>query len=263
MDSPLIFIGGAPRSGTTLVRAVLDVHPAIACGPEMRLLSHACEMYEGTRQHLAGGLGDAYRLSPDEIDQQFASFIRLLIEPTWQASRKCRFAEKTPSNVGWFNSLRRLFPDCLQIQVIRDPRDVTASLAGMNWIDGETGRPFDYVRDVGAAAQMWMRQVSAGREAARLAPERSFELRYESLVAAPRTTIGALLKFIGEVWDERVLDFHCGERVFSGQEESSAHQISQPLYSTSVGRWRAILSPDDVARIMTVAGPLMAELGYE
>ena len=259
-----IFVGGAPRSGTTLVRAILDTHPAIACGPELRAVAALAGLWSEIDASLPGDVARAYHLKPATLRDAFAGTIAGFLAPHRQRSGKPRIAEKTPSNVRHFAELHRLFPDSPLVHVIRDGRDVVTSLLGMDWIDPRTGQPFDYVRNARAAAHSWVDMVTAGRAMAALPDAGScyLELRYEDIVARPEPTLKRLFDFLGEPWTDAVLGFHANPRNTAGSEESSADQIAKPLYAASVGRWRRDLAPADRQAVREVAGPLLMALGY-
>jgi hypothetical protein len=86
------------------------------------------------------------------------------------------------------------------------------------------------------------------------------ELRYEDLVESPEATLRRLLEFLGEPWDPGVLNYHHQKRNLEG--ESSATQVSEPLYKSAVGRWKRDLKSGDKEVVKRVAGTLLIELGY-
>lgn len=242
---------------------ILDSHSAIACGPELRAIPQLCELYRSSKAQVAGDAGEAWHLDREKVSEGFSWLIWSLLEPSLEAEGKRRIAEKTPANAAWFRELRELFPESRHIHVVRDGRDVVASLLGMDWRDGATGQLFDFVRDAGAAAELWVRQVEAAREAfAASTAGHVLELRYEDMVLKPRETLGRLFDFLGEPWEEEVLNFHRNRRALAGENESSAGQVSRPLYADSIARWRRDLTPAQLRQVNAVAGPLLTELGY-
>lgn len=263
LDAP-IFIGGVPRSGTTLVRMVLDSHSRIACGPELRATPHVCELCDMIERRIDPKLAEAYGYAADTVTGSFARLLASLLTPGLRASGKKRVAEKTPANGRWFGKLRQLFPDCYQVHVVRDGRDVVASLLGKDWRDGRTGQLFDYVQDARAAARLWVAQIADARRAREEAGAggRFHELRYEDVVLHPRDTLQGLFDFLGEPWEDQVLDFHRNARARDGQNETSAAQVSRPLYRKSIGRWQSILTPRQVDDVYEVAGEQLRALGY-
>jgi hypothetical protein len=253
-----IFIGGCPRSGTTLLRAMLDSHPAIVCGPELRAFPALAGLSADMRRVMGATLEAHYQLPADGLDRIFADLMASFLEPLRRASGKPRVAEKTPANALHFAELARLFPEALFVQIIRDGRDVVASLLAMNWKDAK-GAPLPVTRDAGAAARAWAGHVAGGRAAP---PGRYHELRYERLVADPEGELRTLLAFLGEAWSDSVLDYAARDRAGEGANESSAARIARDVDTTAVGRWRRDLSAAQRRAVISEAGALLAELGY-
>ncbi len=257
-----IFIGGAGRSGTTLVRVILDSHPNIACGPEMKILPIIGEMFT-QMQTQSGSVFKNYFLTDDAVAVAARHMVEALLTPYLQHSGKQRIAEKTPHNAIFFPQLHQIFPDSPLVHVIRDGRDVVASLLRMDWIDVNTGEPMAITQNVRTAADYWLTVVSSARNAAAFDAglgQRYFELRYENLVANPEPTLRRLFDFLGEPWDPAVLQYYEQSRNLAA--ESSREQVSQPLYTHAVGRWQHDLSPEEQAIVKEVAGDLLIDLGY-
>jgi len=259
-NSP-IFIGGAGRSGTTLVRVILDSHPDIACGPELKVLPSIAKMSYDFQTTMFPTL-QSYLLTHEDIRYIFKQMITELLEKYHNHSGKRRIAEKTPHNVIYFQQLHQLFPESPLIHIIRDGRDVVCSLLKMNWIDPKTQRPLDYTRDVRKAIEYWVYLVKQGRTILQNASAVSkyIELRYENIVSQPEPTLRKLFDFIGENWYPSVLDFYKQDRNLAN--ESSASQVVKPLNTKSLGRWKRELKPREKKIVKEVAGDLLIELGY-
>lgn len=130
-SSPPIFIGGAGRSGTTLLRVILDSHPHIACGPEIKVTPMVAKMWHLFQTALNPTMQEYY-LSPSDINTIFREMLLALLDNYRSIARKHRIAEKSPNNVFFFQHLANIFPDSPMIHVIRDGRDVVCSLLTMN-----------------------------------------------------------------------------------------------------------------------------------
>ena len=258
---PPIFLGGAGRSGTTLLRVILDSHPNIACGPELKVTPKLAQLWHefqtAHRQTL-----ENYHITPLDTNELFRGIITRLLDGYRITAGKARIAEKSPNNVFYFQHLRVMFPDSPLIQVIRDGRDVVCSLLTMQWINPVTSEPLDYTRDAGKAAVYWTEAVRAGRKLVDKddSSSRYMELRYEELVTDPEPVLRNLFEFIGEPWRPEVLDYYQQKRDLAG--ESSAEQVSQRLYTSAVGRWQNDLKPADRIAVKDAAGDLLVELGY-
>jgi hypothetical protein len=258
-----IFIGGVPRSGTTLLRVIFDSHPRVFCGTELRAIQALATLWLHATSTNPSILKGAYRLDDGQLRSIFADLVLAFLQPAWSRSGKARVAEKTPSNLLVFPQLRRIFPDSALIHVIRDGRDVVASrlerdrdAAGPAGID-RVARASERAREWAEAMRLRRGMLAdAGLAAAYQ------EVRYEELVRAPETALRRLFAGIGEPFDPVVLSFHRQERNVDGTEEWSAAAVRQPIYVSSIGRWRTVLNPEMLAAVMTEAREELAELGY-
>ncbi len=256
-----VILGGCHRSGTTLLRVMLDSHPRIACGPETSLF---------TGGFRPDKLAVRFDFAPEEIWQmrKQASDHAQLIEMffmRYTASRgKSRWAEKTPQNVRYIGWILQRFPKAKFIHVIRDGRDTVCSMRThpkFRIINGEkisTG----IRRSLEPCIRGWLRDTAAGMKW-RGHPN-YYEVRYEDLVGVPEATLRKLCAFIGEPFDEAMLQYHEQQGESRDPVNFIANIIAtQPLSSTSVGRWKKDLSAEELQLFFTLAPARMAELGYE
>jgi hypothetical protein len=257
-----IFIGGAGRSGTTLLRVMLDAHSRICCGPELKVLPSIAEWYQTLTRNFAAVM-ESYGNAPADLQRRFRDFIEGLVDNFRHASGKPRWAEKTPHNILFMIPLAEIFPQAQFVHVVRDGRDVACSLVTMNWINPLTGRKWDYVQNMANAARYWRDVVKLARQQAQhpTVAGRVLEVRYETLVADMTSTIQQVLRFVGEPWDEAILSYHTKNR---GREpaEASTEQAVRPVTSSSIGRWKADMTKLDKAAFKAEAGELLKELGY-
>ena len=235
-----IFIGGLHRSGTTLMRRLLDSHPHIACGPESNMFrdNQLERIYTYLRTIWARGLDPSYEFAPHTVDQVMAGLIHAVVMPNSQKQGKPRWAHKTPETILFIDTLFALFPAAQFIHLIRDPRDAFCSVRER----AAKTTPRWGTKTPGRTAAEWCRGIHSGL-AWRERPDRYREVRYEELVSQPEATLRPLFAFLGEPWAASVLENH-------------------PTFSTSVGRWRSELSAAEVAAIEAVAGETMRALGY-
>lgn len=260
----LIFAGGAPRSGLTLLRALADGHPNIFCGPDSGLLPSLPMQW----RTIAFNLGELHRkdfdIDPAATQNNFAAAIaRLLTKPLQQFGKK-RLLEKNPLNILAFQELAALFPRAKFVHVVRDGRDVAASLLARDWRDPQTGARFAHTSEAGAAARYWRGLVEIGRAAERAVgdPSRFFVLRYERLVEGPEDALRALFEFVEEPFDAGVLDFHRRPIRLYGIERDSGPLLQQPLSGARVGRWRTELTKSQVDEVESVASDTLRSLRY-
>lgn len=255
-EPEFVFIGGAGRSGTTLLRAMLDAHPRVSCGPELKLVPAICTLRDQWWQAMGHDLSAA-GVDESKLDAAVKAFVSTLLQAMVPDPSGVRIAEKTPHNLLHMAMLGRLFPRARFVHIVRDGRAVAASLVRQAWADPATGQPVWYCQDAASGARYWSQVVGTVREQAAEVPGRYLELRYEDLVRAPRGTMARLLAFLGEAWDEAVLRHHDQVRISS--LESSSAAVAQPIATAAVDRWREELAPEELAAIGREAGALLHE----
>lgn len=246
-----IFIGGAPRSGTTLLLRLLERHPDVVGMFEPKVGSLLVDWLEGLLDPSDPEGPWRSRVSEyftrEDLYRSFGEGLRALYDG-WAASRgKRRWVEKTPRNAIQLPELFTLFPDLRFVHMIRDGRDVAVSMPTLG------GAP----KSVPECARLWKRYVRCGRGAASTRPDRCLEVRYEDLVARPEPVVRRVCEFLD-------LDFRPGMAELEGVKVSlfveNWGETASPR--TPIGRWRR--TPDfpreDFKR---EAGDLLVELGYE
>jgi hypothetical protein len=260
LDRP-VFLGGAPRSGLTLLRALLDGHPRFSAGPDAWIVSMAL-----TQRDMAKTLGalleNEFAVDTATLRRAFAAAIGKILSGRATLSGKARIVEKTPLNVLVFTDLASLFPHAQFVHVVRDGRDVAASLLERAWKDPRTGRLLPQCADSAGAGRYWSQLASEGLSAERALGERILRLAYEDIVREPQLTLRRLLEFLGEPYAEEMLDFPARALALIGMEQDSAAGLKKPLHVSQVGRWRRELDAGAQAMFGAAAGTTLRELGY-
>jgi protein-tyrosine sulfotransferase len=248
----LIVIGGAGRSGTTLLRAILGRHPAIASLPETTVFLRRISAPEAIAARLgwdAAEIAGWQRQSHSQME-----FIERFHDAVFARSGRRVWAEKTPKNVLYFRFVRRRFPQARLVHVVRDGRDVVCSLRRKSFAKLDHLPP-DSIAAARRCAVQWRESVRAGLRLR--GNPRYHEVRYEDLVRYPQPTLRALLAFLGLPWDDRLLSPTPG---FEDPFETAA---GSPIFATSAKRWRHDLTAADQDALRLLIGPLLVELGYE
>ena len=251
---PPVFVIGSPRSGTTLLRLILDSHPHISCGEETHFLRDL-ESIVGRNWGLVAtyGLDRAWWL--DRIRSLYSDFQAEVLA----RAGKVRWAEKDPTYTLHLRFIDELFPGALYVHMLRDGHDVVASFRD-RW---------GYTSAARAARTEWARYVTAAEAfRAGLPATRFLELRYEDLVADPEAEAGRLFAFLGETWDPRVLDFDPAEhratdryRAFTASRREAGGD-DRTIYRSRVGAGGASLDPFLRTLLRRANGPLLRRLGY-
>jgi len=253
-----VFIGGCERSGTTLLRVILDSHSNIQCGPESKIIAKTIPSWVNQRRSNTQILRNYYNFSDEKIDELYRNIILTAISGNHSA-HKLRIAEKSPQNVFYYHQIRTLFPRSLIVNVIRDGRDVVASLLEMDWTN-QQGKPLEFTVDIKAACERWLAATEAAMAfSASANAQPSLQLRYEDLVTSPRQAITMLLNILEEPWENNLLDFHQQTRNLGN--ESSADSVQNEITAGRIGRWKA-LTVKDKTFINSYLGSRLHELGY-
>jgi LPS sulfotransferase NodH len=252
-----VVLGGAPRSGTTLLRNLLDRHPGIRVGAETKLLVPAAFNLVW--------LAEAYRVPRADLEDMRrrsasqAAFVDAFAEHVTNMAGKARWAEKTPQNVRHLDWILARFPRASVVHIIRDGRDVVCSMRehpDWRWRDGAWQKVI-VDRPLAWHAQRWLADTAAGM--AWREDSRYVEVRYEDLVADPtavmRTVSDAIGEPAGDDWLASV-----GERTAS---DDAGPDYDGPVSDASVGRWRAGLRGDELREVMRLCEGRLVELGYE
>jgi LPS sulfotransferase NodH len=273
---------GAPRSGTTWLQRILAAHPAVATPQETHLLDlYLAPLYSRwwkQRSRLERNLEDlsSGRVVADRIfglptiveDSDIDAAARLLLDGM---IRRCASAvdpsgdrvemviEKTPSNALHVDVLHRIAPECRYVHVIRDPRDVAASLIAASQEWGAMWAP----RTADAAARMWNSHVEKAR-AARQFGDRYLEVRYEDLRADTVTQVERVLDFLDLATDDVAqLARREGEYAFTPQLRARLGDTTyEPPTFSGGGAVRHRLSPLQQLVVERQTAVLREELGY-
>jgi hypothetical protein len=275
--APPVFVVGCGRSGTTLLRLMLDAHPELAIPGETHFL---ITLWDQRSRFESNGRLDAEALvrramsshqfryweTPEDAvlrrvaalppDAAFADAIGCMYMAYADEHGKRRWGDKTPQYVRSMPLLSDIFQGSRFVHVIRDGRDVALSYLSLRW-----GPP-----NVWRAAQIWRQDVSAGRRAgAALGSGRYHEVRYERLVAEPEATLREVCSFLGLAFDAAMLEYHRAgdERLASRPDRASHHGSSTMPVTQGLRDWRTQMPAGQVRAFESVAGPLLMELGYE
>lgn len=272
---PFVFVVGRGRSGTTLMRSILDSHPNMAIPDETHFI---VPLASRRRRYEHEDGFDVDRFHRDLVAHQgfsvlemsegaartalvaarpttFPDAIRCLFLDYAKQRGKGRAGDKTPLHVLNIPILAGLFPDARFVHMIRDGRDVALSYLDVSW----------GASSIEENAVLWRRAVREGRRAGRrLGPRRYLEVRYEQLLEEPEATVRGLCEFVRLDFDESMLRYH--ERAHDVAGKMGAPEARQNLYlplTKGLRDWRSEMEPDAVARFEVLAGDVLEEFGYE
>jgi hypothetical protein len=286
-QTPVPFVVGVGRSGTTMLRLMLDAHPQLTIPPETHFVPDLIEMFESvpvTPDMVYERLVEDRRwedfhldaealrarletVEPFDIEPALRTFYELYAEK----EGKPRWGEKTPNYVDRMAQISAVLPEARFIHLIRDGRDVAMSRIKRSLKD-----PPPMAR----VARNWKRRIKrAQREGAKL--DHYLELRYEDLVMDTEGVLRQICEFIELEFDSAMLTYYeraeermsemahdlkpvDGKPLRPGEERMQAHKMTQePPSPDAIGRWRKRMDAADLETFERVAGDLLADLGYE
>jgi Sulfotransferase family len=264
-----IFVGGAARSGTTLVQNMLDSHPDICGAPEFHHLPDIVRLRRKLYHSIANGWIDLI-CSYDDVDSYICSLIENLLLPLAD-DRGCRFlSEKTPNNVLVFSELIDLFPAAHFIYVTRDPRAVVASLLQVGMRAKKAGwKTQDYTHSVLSSITYINQCLSSGFASQKIAPERVLGVSYESLVTNPENETQRICKFLEMEWCKNMLHpgsmKHLGEKAVTNNVWYDTNSYNRDPKTYEIDKWRSQLTYVQKVMITTAFSDNadLAQLGYE
>jgi hypothetical protein len=283
---PAPFVVGVARSGTTLLRLMLDAHPDLTIPPETHFIPkviEACGSDGDARERVLELLTNHRRWADFGLDPaEFRRRVEGLPEPLdpgevlrtfyglyAEQQAKPRWGDKSPSYVRKLPKVARALPEAHFIHLIRDGRDVALSQMEVHHGAAEARE----------AAEGWVGAITKARRQAKRVPH-YLELRYEDLVDDAEPVLRRVCDFIDLRFDPAMLEYHRGaskrmaettrdfERgkgpAIPAEVRAKQHErVAAPPQKDRAGRWRTDMSAEDRASFEEVAGELLADLGYE
>ncbi len=268
MTRPPIFILGVPRSGTTLLRTLLDSHSAIACGPETPWLGghqprSVMELWRFLREHEKGYCA-SYRMSPNIATEAARGLVSTLMDRYAAARGKSRWAEKTPDNILHIPFLLELFPEARVLLITRNGPDVALSTSTTaehrKGISPFLEQNLSFGPGVPVVQNNPLTAILRWRHWNNLAAQalhgrEHLPIAYEHLVTEPQTTMQRVTEFIGEPFEPSMLDYAKFGHEFPGWEWGSADVRARGTITTSrIGQARKEFSPAQLALLDPIAG---------
>ena len=284
-DPPAPFVVGATRSGTTLLRLMLDAHPDVGIPSETHFFHKLVKRSERRRvtpELLADTItshkrwGD-FHLDPDELRTRFEAIepfnlsdaLREFYRLYATKHGKTRWGDKTPGYLRYMRRIEWVLPEARFIHLIRDGRDVALSVLPMNWGP----------ESITEAAELWVERVTLARENGATVGH-YMEVKYEDLVSDTEGELRRVCTFLDLPWDAAMLDYHeraeerlkekardLPRKASRGDQPAAARMAShamarKPPDPKRIGRWRTEMSDSDREQYERVAGRLLTELGY-
>lgn len=242
IESPLFLIG-SERSGTTLLRLMLDHHPGIAFNLESEFLvsevsaagafPDVADYRRGLRENRV------FRHSRFDIrdDLDYPGLVNDFLRQKLERDRKGIVGATVHYG---FSKLRYLWPRARYVYMLRDGRDVASSIVEMGW----AGNVF-------VGAQWWLEAEHEWAEyRGTLTRDRWIEVRYEELIANPEAQLRRICELAGVAFSDRMFDY----------VRTSSYSLPDPAHSC---KWRRKIPSADLRVLEARIGPQLAGRGYE
>jgi hypothetical protein len=252
-----IIVYGAPRSGTTYLQEMLNVHPEVFISHETRIfawLHHVLNEATQERRFLVTSKETFIAYLRTELPRVVRDFYRsLAAEARYWGDKNPGYPDRT--NGDCLGTIADLFPAAWFVHIIRDGRDVCSSLVRMKDPGGAPWVEFD------GAHLLWASLVDNGCEFGRsLPPERYLEVRYERLVTDDIAVARELFGFLG-------LDLDPAVEAFCLEQQRERTPFSNPARDLSAGAtgspWSTTFTPEQRLRSLELIGDQLVRYAYE
>jgi pimeloyl-ACP methyl ester carboxylesterase len=274
----LFFIGGAPRSGTTWVQQILDLHPEVSCRGEGLFQKQLAEPLEAAMTQrgealaakntgLFGHTGGYPLPAPDDVEFLLGTAILLALRQHG-AGKTCRaIGEKTPENVFFFPRLKQLFPRAKCIAIARDPRDVLTSA----WhFFHKPAADEDAIAAKFAFIRLALPSLDQGaRVTVALAarhPADFMTITYEKLRRTPELVVSNVFRFLS-VSDSSSIVADCVARtsfaVLTGGRQAGVEQNGAFFRKGIPGDWALTLTPEMNELVLRELGWMFPHFGWK
>ena len=274
ISSQPFFVLGAQRSGTTMLRLMLNSHSRLSVPFETGFIPAFYKRLEefGTLQEQSNivRLLDAIAAHPPVVKgklitdksailgcaiNSYSDLVQSIFMAYARTRNKPRWGDKSPVHVTQLDILWELFPNAKFVHIVRDGRDVALSLSGISWGSDHIPR----------VAEDWRWKVTlCSKMGAMLGKQHYMQLRYEDLVLDPETSLRCICDFLGEPFVYDMLEYHKCARQEMPLESLQWHEnsVSKPNKS-KVFSWKARMSLADRILFEEIAGSTLTEFGYE
>ena len=222
-----LFIVGMPRSGTTLVEQIIASHPQVWGAGELRKMHQIVDSLPGRLADHTPYPECVALMDPaiaKQLAREYLDFVRDL------SAEAVRVSDKMPHNFLRLGLIAVMLPRARIIHCRREALDTCLSCYSQNFAS-----PYDFaynLTSLGLYHRQYERLMAHWRA---VLPVPMLELQYEELVADQEGVSRRLVAYCGLEWDDRCLDFHENQRPV---RTASQWQVRQPLFTSSVGRWR-------------------------
>lgn len=252
-----IIIGGIHRSGTSLLRRILNSHSGIYCGPEVKFFKdwHNDYIFEDPIKHARFIASARTMLAENELLHILGKAFIEMHERAAQLANKRRWADKNPENVLYLDQWEKILGSKWYfIHVVRNPLDTLASIAEANF-------RYTIPSELDERIEFYIRYSEAGLRYYEAHPECSYRLIYEQLVVSPQKEIEQLMEWLGEKSESSQLNFNSHFHQI-GLEDPKVKKTAE-IHSRSVDRWEEEFTQEEIQKVLNKTTDLWKKLDYK
>jgi tetratricopeptide (TPR) repeat protein len=225
-----IFVIGLPRSGTTLVERIIQSHTGVVSVGERN--DFALELMRVAKVAVGGARLDREQLVKGSLGLDMGTLGRRYVEATEpENARGRRVLDKMPVNYLYCGLIHAALPEARIICLRRDPMD-SCYAAYKTFLTG----PYGFSYDLEELGRYYLAFHALVEHWCAVLPAHAYtEVHYESLVNDPRSEARRLVGFLGLPWQQHIDEFFMSD---APSATASASQVRQPVYASSIGKWR-------------------------
>lgn len=286
MNSP-IFVLGSPRSGTTMLRLMLNNHRNIVIPPECGFAIwfyekyHSKEIDKTTIEHFIADLVHAKKIETWNLDFEMLRKYLMAKQPSvyaelvshvyefygYSANRNfLRWGDKNNFYVRYIDIIKEMFPSSRLIHIVRDGRDVACSYKTINRSNIESKYAPHLPDTISAIASQWVDNLQAVIESfTKISWQQTYEIRYEDLTSESGTELKKLCIFLEESYDPEMEFYYL---------KNQAEQLEPPEFlqwkaktleratTSQVGRYKAELTVNEMEEFERIASSMLQRYNY-
>jgi len=271
-----IFIVGSPRSGTTLLSAMLGSHSRLYCGPETQFFNKIANSKlkkinsDDDWYQKASNILCEITLSGQVVVELFGenqssivkylndqprnkkSLLESLCRNNAHKNGKARWIEKTPNHILHLAEIRSMYPAAKIIRIMRDPRDSAKSMIDLPWTTES------FIEN----SYLWKKWYEQS-EGFLNTDNQSLTVKFEDLLCKSQNVLTKICKFIGEDFEEGMLDTKASAKLVISKGEPWKNQVGQSLDTKKVATWKKKLDHEDINFADRFFKQVLSLYGYE
>jgi hypothetical protein len=255
-----IFIVGSPRSGTTLLSAMLGSHSRLYCGPETQFFNKIANrklediINDDDWDRKASKILCEITLSKQLVVELFGenensiakylndkpknkkSLLESLCRNNADKNGKARWIEKTPNHILHLAEIRSMYPESKIIRIMRDPRDSAKSMIYLPWTTES------FIEN----SYLWKKWYDESEEFLNT-DNQSLTVKFEDLLCESKNVLTKICNFIGEDFEEGMTDTMASAKLVISKGEPWKNQVGQSLDTKRVATWKTKLNQEEIS----------------